>query len=77
MNVTNAKPTGTFNSPASGQAGVPFTLSITSPSDPSAADTAAGFTYAFDCGSGYGAFSHEQQRDVHADDGRAGSTWAG
>jgi predicted extracellular nuclease len=56
VNVTNVEPTATFNAPASTFAGFPFTLSLTSPHDPSAADTAAGFTYAFDCGSGYGAF---------------------
>ena len=56
VNVTNVPPTATFNAPASTFAGFPFTLALTSPQDPSAADTAAGFEYAFDCGSGYGAF---------------------
>jgi uncharacterized protein len=56
INVTNADPTATFNAPATASAGFPFTLSLTSPHDDSAADTAAGFTYSFDCGSGYGAF---------------------
>jgi len=56
INVTNVAPTATFNAPATASAGFPFALSLTSPHDPSAADTAAGFTYAFDCGSGYGAF---------------------
>jgi hypothetical protein len=55
--VANVAPTATFNAPASVNAGSPFTLSLSSPSDPSTADTAAGFTYAFDCGSGYGAFT--------------------
>jgi predicted extracellular nuclease len=56
VNVTNVAPTATFTAPASSFAGSPFTLALTSPHDPSAADTAAGFTYAFDCGSGYGDF---------------------
>jgi len=56
--VANVAPSATFGAPASTFAGFPFTLSLSSVSDPSAADTAAGFTYAFDCGggSGYGAF---------------------
>jgi hypothetical protein len=38
--------------------GTPFTLKFTGATDPSPADVAAGFTYAFDCGSGiFGAFS--------------------
>jgi PKD domain-containing protein/endonuclease/exonuclease/phosphatase family protein len=56
VNVMNVAPTATFEAPATTSAGFPFALSLTSPHDPSAADTAAGFTYAFDCGSGYGAF---------------------
>jgi predicted extracellular nuclease len=56
VNVTNVAPTAVFSPPASTFAGTPFTLSLTSPSDPSAADVAVGFSYAFDCGSGYGGF---------------------
>jgi hypothetical protein len=56
VNVTNVAPTATISAPSSAFAGLPFTVALTNPSDPSAADTAAGFQYAFDCGSGYGAF---------------------
>lgn len=58
VDITNVAPTASFTAPASISAGSPFTLALTGASDPSAADTAAGFEYAFDCGdgSGYGAF---------------------
>jgi hypothetical protein len=52
VNVSNVAPTATFNAPASVDEGSSFTLSLTSPQDPSGADTAAGFQYRFDCGSG-------------------------
>lgn len=54
VNISNVAPTATFNAPASVFAGFPFTLSLTSPIDPSGADSAAGFSYAFDCGAGSG-----------------------
>jgi predicted extracellular nuclease len=59
VNIANVAPTATLVAPASTFAGFPFALSLTGASDPSVADTAAGFTYAFDCGdgSGYGAFA--------------------
>ena len=56
VNIENVAPTATFNAPASVFAGSPFTISLTGPNDPSSADITAGFTYAFDCGSGYGPF---------------------
>jgi hypothetical protein len=56
VTVGNVAPTASFDAPTATFAGVQFTLSLVSPHDPSAADTAAGFSYAFDCGSGYGAF---------------------
>jgi hypothetical protein len=56
VRVMNIPPTATFTAPTSAQAGFPFALSLSDPQDPSSADTAAGFTYAFDCGGGYGAF---------------------
>jgi hypothetical protein len=55
VNVVNVRPSATFNAPSSVFAGFSFTLSLTGPSDPSQADTAAGFKYQFDCGGGYGA----------------------
>jgi hypothetical protein len=49
--VGNVPPTATFNAPANVDEGSLFTLSLTNPSDPSAADTTAGFEYNFNCGS--------------------------
>ena len=74
MTINNVAPTATFNAPASVNEGSPIGLSLTSPSDPSSVDTTAGFTYAFDCGSGFGAFSaastaelsDERQRQPHS-----------
>ncbi len=59
VTVRNVSPAATFGAPASTFAGFPFTLSLSGASDPSAADAAAGFTYAFDCGSGYGGFGSD------------------
>ena len=56
VNVTNVDPTATFNAPASVFAGFPIELSLTNATDAAPADR-PGLTYAFDCGSGYGAFS--------------------
>jgi predicted extracellular nuclease len=58
VTVANVAPDATFSAPASALAGFPFSISLASPHDPSGADTAAGFTYAFDCGdgAGYGSF---------------------
>ncbi|HEY7630792.1 MAG TPA: LpqB family beta-propeller domain-containing protein [Thermoleophilaceae bacterium] len=52
LNVDNVAPSATFNAPGSATPGSAFTISLTGPSDPSSADTSAGFTYAFDCGDG-------------------------
>jgi hypothetical protein len=52
VTVTNVAPTATFNSPASVSAGSNINISLTAPDDASTIDETAGFTYAFDCGSG-------------------------
>lgn len=57
LTVNNVAPTATFNAPTSVDEGSDIALSLTDPSDPSSADTAAGFEYAFDCGAGYGSWS--------------------
>ena len=59
VDVKNVAPTAQFASETPALAGLPFDLSLTGPKDPSAADTAAGFMYAFDCGGGFGSFGPE------------------
>jgi len=56
VQIENVAPTATLVAPASTSAGFPFTLALTNADDASAADVAAGFAYAFDCGAGYGSF---------------------
>jgi PKD repeat protein len=54
VTVNNVAPTAIFSAPTEVDEGGDFSLSLTEPFDPSTADTAAGFQYAFDCGAGYG-----------------------
>ncbi|HEV8452363.1 MAG TPA: PKD domain-containing protein [Gaiellales bacterium] len=57
VTVANVAPSATFGNDGPVSEGTSFHLSLSDPSDPSGADTAAGFTYAFNCGSGYGSFA--------------------
>ncbi len=59
VTVTNVAPTATLSIPAAVDEGSTMSLALADPSDPSRADTEAGFSYAFDCGdgTGYGAFA--------------------
>lgn len=50
--IGNVAPTGTLTAPGSVVEGSSFTLSVTDADDASSADRAAGFTFAFDCGTG-------------------------
>jgi hypothetical protein len=56
ITVANVAPTATLHAPSSVLAGSDFVVSLTDSFDPSVADTAAGFTFAFNCAAGYGAF---------------------
>jgi len=54
--IQNVEPTATLEGPSAPVTeGASFTLSLVDPYDPSAPDAAAGFTYEFDCGAGFGA----------------------
>jgi len=54
LTVHNVAPTATLSAPSTVDAGQAIALSLTGVTDPSSADTSAGFTYAFDCGDGVG-----------------------
>ncbi len=56
LTVTNVAPTATFNAPESVNEGSAIALSLSGADDASSADKTAGFSYRFDCGTGYGAW---------------------
>jgi hypothetical protein len=56
VQIDNVAPTATFNAPSPVNEGSNIALSLDDADDPSTVDMNAGFTYAFDCGAGYGAF---------------------
>jgi len=56
VTIGNVAPSATFTVPSTALAGSSFALALDGASDPSSADTTAGFTYAFDCGQGYSDF---------------------
>jgi hypothetical protein len=68
VTIKNVPPSATLGAPTSAAAGIPFMLSLSSPSDPSTADTDAGFAYAFDCGDGYGSFGPDSSQQCPATD---------
>lgn len=57
VTISNAAPTGTFTTPGPTSEGESFALSFSAVTDPSSVDVAAGFTYRFDCGSGFGSWT--------------------
>src|SRR5206468_1412008 len=52
VTVSNVAPTATLSNNGPVNEGSPATISFSAPSDPSSADTSAGFHYAFDCAGG-------------------------
>lgn len=55
--ISNVAPTATFTTNSPVREGADIKLDLIAPADPSTADVAAGFSYAFDCGGGYGPFA--------------------
>jgi hypothetical protein len=53
IDIANVAPKATLQAPKDAAPGSTFSLGLVNPTDPSAADTTAGFTYSFDCGAGY------------------------
>jgi uncharacterized delta-60 repeat protein len=68
--VNNAAPTATFGNDGPVDEGSSFTMTLSETSDPSSADTAAGFEYAFDCsdGNGYSAFGDDSSATCATND---------
>jgi hypothetical protein len=70
VTVKNVAPSATFSNNGPVNEGSSFTIQLTSPIDPSSADTSAGFQYAFDCGNGagYGAYGAASSRSCPTTD---------
>jgi HYR domain-containing protein/PKD domain-containing protein len=66
IDVVNVAPSATFSNSGPVDEGSSFTLTMSGATDPSNADTAAGFRYAFDCGTGYGALSSSKTATCQA-----------
>jgi PKD repeat protein len=68
VTVSNVAPTANVlaTSPAPLYEGTAYTISLNGASDASLVDRAVGLTYAFDCGTGYGAFSTTASRSCPA-----------
>jgi predicted extracellular nuclease len=64
VTITNVAPTATFHSPSSATVGSSFTISLSDATDPASADS---FTYAFDCGDGFGAYGTATSQSCVAD----------
>ena len=73
--VANVAPTATFNAPSAVDEGDDIALSLTAPDDPSPDDVAAGFSYAFDCGSGYGDWSASSTTTCPTTDDGSVTVW--
>jgi hypothetical protein len=64
VTVKSVAPTATFNTNSPVDDGSDIVVSLTAPFDPSSVDTATGFTYAFDLGSGYGDFGSSNTASI-------------
>jgi hypothetical protein len=71
--AANVAPTAMLEAPAAVNEGSTFSLTLANAFDPSSADTAAGFTYAFDCGTGLGAYSPSNSATCTITPGFAGA----
>lgn len=68
VTIDNVAPTASWSAPTPVAEGGAYTLALSNPSDPSPIDRAAGFAYAFDCGTGYGAFGASSSVSCSAPD---------
>lgn len=68
VTVENVAPEATFTAESPVNEGSSFQLELSDVQDPSSDDVAAGFTYAFNCGSGYDGFGSSSTASCTTDD---------